>query len=306
MLCSRVVAPLLACVLVATACGADGTVGAAVVIDAPLDGTQVEAGSEVTLRITVGSGFEIDRIEIRIDDEVVQTAVGPGESGAVFVQTYTPSQPGQQTLTAVAYRVDGAVVGSAQIELNVAAAATPSTVTTAQAATTSVPANTSVATDGCSASGMTDVIDQPGFPQVVGETRRAIIAAASSCDYGLLETLASGQPEFVYSFGAAPGSAGFAALLSELEGLGDRPLDVLVTLLNSPFGTIDSAGAPLYVWPSAYAFDDWASVPQADRDAISVLYGGHFDDYDFENAYLGGRVGITEAGLWNFFITGGD
>lgn len=141
--------------------------------------------------------------------------------------------------------------------------------------------------------------DQDGLPEVVADTRQAIADAATHCDYERLEELTADQ--FTYSFGAEGDASGFWRR-GELRG--SEPLRYLVELLDRPHARID-AGGPRYVWPSAFAYDAWEDVPEADREALRPLY----DDDDFARfeqfgGYTGYRVGISEAGEWLFFVAG--
>jgi hypothetical protein len=141
---------------------------------------------------------------------------------------------------------------------------------------------------------------QEGLPPAVAETRAAIVAAAAACDIDRLVELAADP--FTYSFG--DGGA-FGDFLRRQEAAGRQPLHHLVELLDRPVGTVEVEGRMQYVWPSAFAADDWDAVSEADREALKPLY----DEEDFASfaefgGYLGYRVGIEADGRWVFFVAG--
>lgn len=141
---------------------------------------------------------------------------------------------------------------------------------------------------------------QEGLPLSVAETRAAIVEAAVACDVGRLVELAG--EEFTFSFG---GGDDFAGFLLRGEERAPRPLRYLVELLDRPYETVEVQGQTQYVWPSAFAYDDWAEVPEADREALQPLY----DEEDFTRfarfgGYTGYRVGISADGDWLFFVAG--
>ncbi|MEW6154015.1 MAG: hypothetical protein AB1673_08525 [Actinomycetota bacterium] len=157
--------------------------------------------------------------------------------------------------------------------------------------------------EGCSASGATRPAPQPGLPAAVAEMRAAILDAALECDYDELAELAqAGAAQFVYSFGGGEDPAGFWRDAEE----GGRPvLGPLVHLLGAPSASRPAGPTDQYVWPSAFAYDSWAAVPVADREALRPLY----DDEDFAGfaqfgSYAGLRVGITATGDWVFYVAG--
>lgn len=179
-----------------------------------------------------------------------------------------------------------------------AAPASPST--TAQAAPSPTPSPTG---DGaCSAAGLS-AGPQEGLPAPVADTRRRIVEAATSCDLAALAQLArAGSSEFTYSFG---GGTDPAAHWRQEEAAGREPLRLLVQLLDRPYRQVQVAGSSQVVWPSAFGYDDWASVPAEDREALRPVY----DEQDFAGfeqfgAYVGHRIGIAPDGDWLFFVAG--
>lgn len=156
----------------------------------------------------------------------------------------------------------------------------------------------------CSASGEdTDLEPQPDLPEPVAETRQEIAAAAAACDFDALQSLArAGSEPFTYSFGGGGRPARF---WRRQERAGDEPLRLMGGVLARPFGTVEAGGSVQYVWPSAFAFQDWRDVPAEDREALKPLY----DRQDFElfarfGGYIGYRIGISESGEWLYFVAG--
>ncbi|MBW3668215.1 MAG: hypothetical protein KY443_03285 [Actinobacteria bacterium] len=157
---------------------------------------------------------------------------------------------------------------------------------------------------GCSSDGLSATPEpQPGLPEQVAATRRAIVDAATRCDYARLAKLAStGQRAFTASFG---GAHDVASYWRQAEGTDQRPLRYLVGLLDAPHAERTVEEATQFVWPSAYAAERWADVPPAAREALRPLY----DDEDFSTferfgSYVGYRIGIARDGEWLFFVAG--
>ncbi|MGH9182409.1 MAG: hypothetical protein ACRDZ9_01060 [Acidimicrobiales bacterium] len=144
---------------------------------------------------------------------------------------------------------------------------------------------------------------QLGLPQAVVATRSQIVAAATACDFEALADLGgAGASGLTFSFGGADDPAAF---WRAQEARGDQPLRHLVELLNRPFATRELPGTTQYLWPSAYAFESWEAVPEADREALKPLYGEEdLADFASFGGYIGYRVGITAAGDWAFFVAG--
>ncbi len=137
-------------------------------------------------------------------------------------------------------------------------------------------------------------------PEDVLATVLDIVDAAQQCDYTRLETIAG--DEFTASYGGSEPSD----LWTQQEENGDKPMYWLLSILNLPYGTIETDNGPMYVWPAAYAHQgSWETTPQQDMDALRSLYTE--DDLqsfaDF-GGYYGYRVGITASGDWLFFVAG--
>ncbi len=59
------------------------------------------------------------------------------------------------------------------------------------------------------------------------------------------------------------------------------------------------------MWPSAFAYDSWEEIPSADLEALRTIYTDEeLDQIATFGAYAGWRVGITEEGVWRFFVAG--
>lgn len=155
----------------------------------------------------------------------------------------------------------------------------------------------------CSAAGgALEIQPQSDLPEAVADVRLEIIRQAVTCDYGDLEWLATrdGGEDFTFSFG---GGESAAAFWHRQEEEGDAaPMWFLVGLLNRPYAELDDG---TFVWPSAFAYDDWSAVPEGDREALKPLYGeGDFQGFAEFGAYLGYRIGIAPDGDWLFFVRG--
>ena len=172
---------------------------------------------------------------------------------------------------------------------------------TAAAGDASSPTAAATST-ACSAAGLS-ASPQEGLPPPVRATRDRIVAAATRCDLDELAEIAlTGSSSFTYSFGGGDDPASY---WQQEEEVGREPLRLLVQLLDRPYRQVPGDGSPQFVWPSAFGYDDWASVPDVDRQALRPVY----DDRDLEQferfgAYVGHRIGINRSGSWLFFVAG--
>ena len=179
-----------------------------------------------------------------------------------------------------------------------------STTSTTHATTTSSNADDRPPGEAtCSAARLSQHVAPQELPQPVEATRAAIIRAAIACDYETLTDIADrGTGGFTYSFGASGRPAEF---WRGLERDGEPVLRTLVELLRLPFATRTVSGSVQYVWPSAYAYDDWADVPASDRQALRGIYtADDLEEFARFGSYAGYRVGMTGTGDWQFFIAG--
>lgn len=157
----------------------------------------------------------------------------------------------------------------------------------------------------CSAATLsTDLRLQSQLPAAAAVTREAIVEAAVGCDYQALADLGdAGTQPFTYSFGDDGRPAAF---WQQQEADGVPVLRFLVEMLRRPVASREVTATTQYVWPSAYAYESWAEVPRADREALRPVYGdealGRFAQF---GSYLGYRVAISASGEWLFFV-GGD
>lgn len=153
---------------------------------------------------------------------------------------------------------------------------------------------------GCSAEGLEPPGPAGDVPEAVARTRADIAEAAVDCDYERLDELAG--DDISYSFGE---EGAFAAYLRRREVEGTEPLRYLVGLLDRPHASIEGQEGTEYVWPSAFAYEDWSQVPPEEREALEPLYGeddfGRFEQF---GGYIGYRVGIAEDGNWRYFVAG--
>ncbi len=138
-----------------------------------------------------------------------------------------------------------------------------------------------------------------GLPTAVTETRDAIIAAAASCDFETLESLA-GEP-FTTSFGG-----GGAENLAIWNDRGLEPTATLLNLLDMRHTTLTGEDGPdIYVWPAAYAYQSWDQITEEDLDELARIHSeGEFDLFAQSGSYMGWRTGIDENGNWLFFVAG--
>ena len=180
------------------------------------------------------------------------------------------------------------------------------TTTSAPSTTTSAPTTTAGGAAMCSAGEAGKPGSQEGLPDAVADMRTKIIAAALVCDYSTLEELAlAGDSTFTFSFGGGTSPAAHWRELEEAPG-GPDPMRYLVGLLNRPYRLQDIPdGEDQYVWPSAFAYDSWEEVPEADKEALKPLYTeDDFEGFEQFGSYAGYRVGITADGDWRFFVAG--
>jgi hypothetical protein len=139
---------------------------------------------------------------------------------------------------------------------------------------------------------------QEGLPPAVDDTRRALIRAAESRDYGALQKLIP-KTGFTYTYGAGGDPV---AHWRELEDNGERPLETLAALLQLPY----TEAQDIYVWPWAYDLDP-AELTRREREMLAAAGAATLDQLnqmaEFGH-YLGWRVGIRPDGTWIFYVAG--
>ncbi len=115
----------------------------------------------------------------------------------------------------------------------------------------------------------------------------------------MLEELAG--PDLVTSFGGG-GPERFAEAVESGEPL----LETLVAVLGAPHAHLTYGdGSEDYVWPSAFAYDTWDEIPDADLEALLAIYTQEeLDELEAFGSYAGWRAGITPEGDWRFFVAG--
>lgn len=229
-------------------------------------------------------------------------AAGCGDDSTSLITVTTTTEaaaPTSEVLT---------TTSSATATTQPAATATtqPITTTSTAAATTTAPPPS-----GCSTTGMVGVLpDEPDLPRYVDDMRWAIMSAAMECD---IDTLAALGLPGNFTWSDNPNAADNPAdHWRFMEDFGSMPLAGMVNLLSLPYGVTEQEliGVPLYVWPSIAVYDDWASVPETDRQAIVDLYGeGVLDEVEYlweDGYYLGEYLAIDHNGDWLWYITRGN
>ena len=159
--------------------------------------------------------------------------------------------------------------------------------------------------DDCSATALNIGLGgEPDLPTAVDEMRRAIKDAAWSCDVDQLAEL--GLPgEFEWSLN--PNAADDPAEHWRLDDVHASPLARIVELLALPSAVKLIDGIEVYVWPSAAAYDDWASVPAADRAALAgIFHPEDLDRFEADAFYSGSSLGIDADGDWLWYLTAGN
>lgn len=157
----------------------------------------------------------------------------------------------------------------------------------------------------CSAEGVPEPALSSDLPADVDTTARAIIGAASDCDFDALAGIAStdGSPDLITSFGG-----GGLENLARWEEEGRGELGTLIRLFGTSHAVTEIEDGPdIYVWPAAFAYDDWEDIPPEYLTELMDLgvYGeGELDEIARFGSYAGWRTGIDEEGNWVFFVAG--
>lgn len=163
--------------------------------------------------------------------------------------------------------------------------------------TTTTP--TTAAVPECSASGTPVPGRDESLPAAVAETRTAIVRAASQCDLQAVIDLAG--PGFITDFGG-----GDADTFKTWEEDGEGRLGTLLGILDMSHAIVDDGnGGEIYVWPAAFAYDNWEDIPPAALDELLALYTREeVEQLSQLGVYGGWRAGIAQDGDWLFFVAG--
>jgi hypothetical protein len=151
------------------------------------------------------------------------------------------------------------------------------------------------AATACSASHVAgDLRVQSELPPAVAATRRAIFAAATSCDLDALGELA--PADLSYSFG---GSGDAVGSWREAEGRGEPVLRWMTEVLRATPAEQDG----LWVWPGFFLrpVAEWTAE---ERREAERLLGEDLELATGSGAYLGYRLGIAADGTWRYFVAG--
>lgn len=150
--------------------------------------------------------------------------------------------------------------------------------------------------DICSAAGLSSEPVDQGLPSEVEAKRRAIIEAATSCDFESLRALTAA--DFIFSFG---GGTDPVAFWKGEEAVGIPVTRLIVQLLNTPPVLDTDFFVPTYLWPSAFR----AAPLAEDFDLLEgILPAEDLALYRQFNEYLDLRLGISEGGSWDFAVAG--
>lgn len=153
----------------------------------------------------------------------------------------------------------------------------------------------------CSGNGLApSALALSSVPQPVAQTLVEIVEAAKVCDFDTLEAVAG--ENFTASFGGDDASD----LWTYEEEQGYEPMRWLMSILDLPHGTVDTGDETMYVWPAAAAhLGEWDTIPGEDLEALRSLYTDReLSDMENWGGYIGYRLGITETGVWSFFVAG--
>lgn len=148
-----------------------------------------------------------------------------------------------------------------------------------------------------------DTVSDGNLPKAVVETRNAILEATVATDYGLLRPLIDTKT-FVHSFGGGEDPIAYWKE-READG-GEKPLEVMASILSMPCAGLRTDLGAYYVWPAVYAHGPFSLTPEETK-MLSAVY----PDIDHQIAswkafggYIGWRLGIKRDGTWAFFVAG--
>ncbi|MEE8332141.1 MAG: GerMN domain-containing protein [Acidimicrobiia bacterium] len=148
----------------------------------------------------------------------------------------------------------------------------------------------------CSAAGLSSEPVDQGLPSEVEAKRRAIVEAATSCDFDSLRSLTAS--DFTFSFGEGTDPVAF---WKGEEAVGIPITRLIVQLLNTPPVLDTEFFVPTYLWPTAFRA---APLPE-DFDLLEgILPPEDIALYRQFNEYLDLRLGISDTGSWDFAVAG--
>lgn len=155
--------------------------------------------------------------------------------------------------------------------------------------------------DFCSALGLpSPPLNQDSLPDAVGETRAAIVEAATECDFAALERLAG--PDFLYSLDPSSASD-LSRFWQQSDQQNFDTLAVIVRTFDLPFAMITSAeGAVSYVWP---AVTEIQNPTEEDWQTLAAVYNEEeIEFYKEFGGFIGWRIYISADGTWTTAIAG--
>ena len=134
------------------------------------------------------------------------------------------------------------------------------------------------------------------LPEPVATTRRLLRQAALDGDWGAIDSLSRGHPDFKFSFADPGGSA--AAYWIRYHGEAFLQ-DLALTLSSAP-----SEEGGTYAWP-AVASRAWEAATDTERAEIACITSEEaLAEMDRADRYLGPRTAIASDGTWGYFLSG--
>jgi len=132
------------------------------------------------------------------------------------------------------------------------------------------------------------------LPDAVLATRAALLDAARAGDWDAFGSLIPTDGTFTSNYG------GDTDHLAFYRALDTDVLAEVVALLEGPFGQISD----VVVWPDLHARDPF-TIGADERPGLEDRFGADaIAGWEAAGAYLGWRIGITEAGAWIFLVAG--
>lgn len=132
------------------------------------------------------------------------------------------------------------------------------------------------------------------LPAGVLTTRDALLVAARAGDWGAVGALIPSDTLFTSDFG------GDTDHIAVYRAAGTDLLAEIEALLEGAFATLDD----ITVWPELYARVPFTAGAD-ERAALEERFGAdRLAEWEAAGAYLGWRLGITDAGEWIFLVEG--